>query len=138
MAAQVDAKLDNNATPSSSPSPSILFYKVANGSIAGARHAITILRVIPPFIVIIYTYSNTEVEKMACTWFGEICSCCCLPALTGPAWVLLKCFANHFFGPCTSSNLRSVQCDGYIRRSYVFTPLISPFIQGDHSCALPA
>ena len=27
---------------------------------------------------------------MACTWFGEIRSCCCLPALTGPAWVLLK------------------------------------------------
>ena len=39
---------------------------------------------------------------------------------------------------CTSSDLRSVQCDGYIRRSYVFTPLISHFIQRDHSCALPA
>ena len=56
MAAQVDAKLDNNATPSSSPSPSILFYKVANGSMAGTRHAITILRVIPPFLVIIYLF----------------------------------------------------------------------------------
>ena len=22
--------------------------------------------------------------------FGEVCSCCCLPALPGPAWVLLN------------------------------------------------
>ena len=25
-----------------------------------------------------------------CTWFGDFCSCCCLTALPGPAWVLLS------------------------------------------------
>ena len=35
--------------------------------------------------------------------FGEICSCCCIPALPGPAWVLLNyvlhailCTSVHF------------------------------------------
>ena len=32
--------------------------------------------------------NNTEVEKMACTWFGEICYCCSYTSLPGPAWVV--------------------------------------------------
>ena len=34
--------------------------------------------------------ASTEVPKMACTWFGEIRSCCCLTVQLGPAWVLLS------------------------------------------------
>ena len=32
----------------------------------------------------------TEVHKLVCSRFGEVCSCCCLPTLSGTAWVLLK------------------------------------------------
>ena len=41
---------------------------------------------------------STELFKMACTWFGEICSFCSLTVLPVPAWVLLNyvCLANHF------------------------------------------
>ena len=35
---------------------------------------------------------------MACTWFGEICSCCCLTVLLGPAWVLLSKIYKPFAG----------------------------------------
>ena len=35
---------------------------------------------------------------MACTWFGEICSCCCLIVLLGPAWVLLSKIYKPFAG----------------------------------------
>ena len=31
-----------------------------------------------------------EVHEMVRSRFGEVCSCCCLPALPGPAWVLLN------------------------------------------------
>ena len=44
---------------------------------------------------------------MACTWFGEICSCCCVTVLLGPAWVLLskiyKPFAGSLYRPCNFS-----------------------------------
>ena len=33
---------------------------------------------------------RTEAPEMACTWFGEFCSCCSLTALPGPTWVLLN------------------------------------------------
>ena len=33
---------------------------------------------------------TTEMSKILCTWFGEICSCCSLTVLPGPAWVLLN------------------------------------------------
>ena len=37
---------------------------------------------------------------MACTWFGEIPSCCSLTLLLGPAWVLLKYVLQTIFsGP---------------------------------------
>ena len=37
---------------------------------------------------------------MACTWFGEIPSCCSLTVLLGPAWVLLKyVLITIFSGP---------------------------------------
>ena len=35
---------------------------------------------------------------MACTWFGEICSCCCLTVLLCPAWVLLSKIYKPFAG----------------------------------------
>ena len=35
---------------------------------------------------------------MACTWFGESCSCCCLIVLLGPAWVLLSKIYKPFAG----------------------------------------
>ena len=31
-----------------------------------------------------------EMRFILCTWFGELCSCCSLTALPGPAWVLLN------------------------------------------------
>ena len=43
---------------------------------------------------------TTEVEKMACTWFGEVPSCCSLILLLSPAWVLLKYVLQTIFsGP---------------------------------------
>ena len=33
---------------------------------------------------------STEIHLMVRSRFGELCSCCCLPALPGPAWVLLN------------------------------------------------
>ena len=37
---------------------------------------------------------------MACTRFGEVCSCCSLNLLPGPAWVLLQCVLQTIFsGP---------------------------------------
>ena len=35
---------------------------------------------------------------MACTWFGEIRSCCCLTVQLGPAWVLLSKIYKPFPG----------------------------------------
>ena len=35
-------------------------------------------------------YSTTETNKKACTWLRELCSCSCLTALPGLAWVLLS------------------------------------------------
>ena len=40
---------------------------------------------------------RTEVEKIACTWFGEVPSCCSLSLLLGPTWVLLKCVLQTIF-----------------------------------------
>ena len=39
----------------------------------------------------------TEPEKMACTWFGEVYSCCCLTSLPKPAWVLLDYVLQTIF-----------------------------------------
>ena len=36
-------------------------------------------------------------EKKACTWFGEICSCSCLPVLPGPAGDLLSRICIPYF-----------------------------------------
>ena len=38
--------------------------------------------------------------------FGEVCYCCCLPALPGPAWVLLNYVLQNIL--CTSTNPASV------------------------------
>ena len=46
------------------------------------------------------SHKCTEVKKMACTWFGEIPSCCSLTALLGPVWVLLTYVLQTIFsGP---------------------------------------
>ena len=43
---------------------------------------------------------------MACTWFGEIPSCCSLTVLLGPAWVLLKYVLQTIFsGPVNRPNI---------------------------------
>ena len=39
----------------------------------------------------------TELRKSPCTWFGEVCLCCSLTALPGPAWVLLKYVLRRLF-----------------------------------------
>ena len=39
----------------------------------------------------------TELRKSSCTWFGEVCLCCSLTALPGPAWVLLKYVLQRLF-----------------------------------------
>ena len=47
-----------------------------------------------------YRAHCTEPEKMVCTWFGEIPSCCSLTALLGPVWVLLNYVLQTIFsGP---------------------------------------
>ena len=47
--------------------------------------------------------SITEIHLMVCSRFGEVCSCCCLPALPGLALpgTFLTCFAHHFVHLCT-------------------------------------
>ena len=45
-------------------------------------------------------------RKMACTWFGEIPSCCSLTALLGPVWVLLNYVLQTIFsGPVVLKDL---------------------------------
>ena len=44
-----------------------------------------------------FSVNYTELRKSPCTWFGEVCSCCCLPALPGLAWVLLKYVLQRLF-----------------------------------------
>ena len=47
---------------------------------------------------------STEPEKMAHGWFSEVPSCCSLPLLLGPAWVLLKYVLQTIFsGPVYKS-----------------------------------
>ena len=41
--------------------------------------------------------NDSKTEKMACTWFGEVCSCCSQTSLPGPAWVVLITFCKQFF-----------------------------------------
>ena len=43
---------------------------------------------------------------MACTWFGEICSCCCLTVWLGPAWVRLSKIYKPFAGSLYGTKLR--------------------------------
>ena len=50
----------------------------------------------------------TEAGKMACTWFGEIPSCCSLTFLLGPAWVLLTYVLQTIFSSTVSTILPSV------------------------------
>ena len=45
---------------------------------------------------------------MACTWFGEICSCCCLTVLLGPAWALLSKIYKPFAGSLYSVTFQVV------------------------------
>merc|ERR1739836_181368 len=40
---------------------------------------------------------STELRKSSCTWFGEVCLCCSLTPLPGPAWVLLKYVLQRLF-----------------------------------------
>ena len=45
----------------------------------------------------------TELGKKACTWFGEIYSCSCLPVLPGPAGDLLSIESAYLISePCTT------------------------------------
>ena len=39
----------------------------------------------------------TELRKSPCTWFGEVCSCCCLPLLPQPAYNILATTYKDFF-----------------------------------------
>ena len=53
----------------------------------------------------IFAEPCTEVEKMACTWFREVPSCCSLTLLLGPAWVLLRYVLQTIFSdPVHSMN----------------------------------
>ena len=40
---------------------------------------------------------------MVCTWFGEYCSCCCLPLLLNLPAAFSQPRTNHYFGLCTPS-----------------------------------
>ena len=53
---------------------------------------------------------STEPEKMACTWFGEIPSCCSLTALLGPVWVLL----NYVLQTIFSGPVFCIRLGGYL------------------------
>ena len=61
----------------------------------------------------------TEIGKKACMWLREICSCSCLTALPGPAWVLLSkiyklladlCTQLLYCFPCLPVGLRFSGC----------------------------
>ena len=40
---------------------------------------------------------STELRKSSCTWFGDVCLCCSLTTLPGPAWVQLKYVLQRLF-----------------------------------------
>ena len=40
---------------------------------------------------------HTELRKSLCTWFGEVCSCCCLPLLPQLACNILATTYKDFF-----------------------------------------
>ena len=51
---------------------------------------------------------------MVCTWLRQISSCSYLPALPGPAWVLLSKIYIPFFSPCrsiTSPKIKIIDLD---------------------------
>ena len=50
----------------------------------------------------------TEISNKACTWFREVCSCCSLTALPGPAWVLFSRICQPFFEISINSNSNCV------------------------------
>ena len=39
----------------------------------------------------------TELRKSLCTWFGEVCSCCCLPLLPQLACNILATTYKYYF-----------------------------------------
>ena len=43
------------------------------------------------------THIITEPEKSICTWFGEFCSCCCLPLLHQLDWSIHPTMYKDFF-----------------------------------------
>ena len=43
-----------------------------------------------------YSHMHTEISNKACAWFREVCSCCSLTALPGPAWVLFSGICKPF------------------------------------------
>ena len=49
---------------------------------------------------------------MACTGFGEICSCCCLTVRLGPAWVLLSKFCKDFLSALYLTLVRFAEKEG--------------------------
>ena len=58
-----------------------------------------------PFIDVSRALSEayTEKNKKACTWLQEFCSCSCLTALPGLAWVLLSKIYIPFFPLCNQN-----------------------------------
>ena len=59
---------------------------------------------------------------MACTWFGEICSCCCLTVLLGPAWVLLSKIYKTFAGSLYCAQVLTSNKKQNLPLHYTFPP----------------
>ena len=63
---------------------------------------------------------------MARTWFGEVCSCCSLTVLLGPAWVLFKYVLQTIFsGPVLLHGRDFTILDSHIE-IFLVSSLIQP------------
>ena len=90
-------------------------------------------------------FISTELGKKACTWFGEICSCSCLPVLPGSAGDLLSRICKPYFralymymfsfsviGPCAKAPSENSKPElelgayGTIDRSQALPPSLPP------------
>ena len=77
--------------------------QLAGGMVGEGGALIDIFRMLPtvrdaffaPHFKLLFAY--TEMSKILCTWLREVCSCCSLTVLPGPAWVLLNYVLQRIF-----------------------------------------
>ena len=68
---------------------------------------------------------STEMGFILCTWFGEFCSCCCLTALPGPAWVLLNWICQEIISSLYTQILITIEFEVQLQIKLTIRRVIS-------------